>query len=67
MGRRKVVPSPILFTTLTLGGVLYNVIELAAATPEDRRQIMLFEIAFGTGFGLIVSDLFGKANSSRAR
>src|ERR1700730_17510895 len=38
----------ILFTVLTLGGVLYNVIGLTGATPEDRRQIMLFEIAFGT-------------------
>ena len=49
----------ILFTVLTLGGVLFNVIELRGATPDDRRQMMLFEIAFGTGFDLIVTDLFG--------
>jgi hypothetical protein len=57
----------ILFTALTLGGVLYNVIHLTGATPDDRRQIMLFEIAFGTGFGLIVTDLFGKADRVRTR
>jgi hypothetical protein len=57
----------ILFTALTLCGVLYNVIELTSATPEDRRQIMLFQIVFGTGFGLIVSDLFGKAERTRAK
>jgi hypothetical protein len=27
---------------------------------DDRRYILLFEIAFGAGFGLIASDLFGK-------
>jgi hypothetical protein len=57
----------ILFTALTLGGVLYNVVELTGSTPEDRRQIMLFEVAFGTGFGLIVADLFGKPDGSRNR
>jgi hypothetical protein len=52
-----------LFSALTLTGILYNVIVLTGAAPEDRRQIMIFEIVFGTGFGLIVADLFGKAAS----
>jgi hypothetical protein len=56
-----------LFTALTLGGILYNVVQLTGAAPEDRRQIMLFEIAFGTGFGLIVSDLFGRQIQKRTK
>jgi hypothetical protein len=57
----------ILFTSLTLVGILYNVAELMGATAEDRRQIMVFEVVFGTGFGLIVADLFGKSHQRSGR
>jgi hypothetical protein len=49
----------ILFTVITLVGLLITVGNMTASM-EDRRYILLFEIAFGAGFGLIASDLFGK-------
>jgi hypothetical protein len=57
----------ILVTSMTLAGILFNVIELAGATPDDRRQIMIFEIMFGTGFGLIVTDLFKTSDKRSSR
>jgi hypothetical protein len=49
-----------LFTVITLLGLLFTVIQLSGDLDLARRQILLFEIAFGTAFGLIATDLFGK-------
>jgi hypothetical protein len=49
-----------LFTLIFLVALLSTVISIHEYSPEIRRQITLFEIAFGTGFGLIATDLFGK-------
>ena len=49
-----------LFTAITIVGLLMTVIQLGGDLDVARRQILLFEIAFGTAFGLIATDLFGK-------
>jgi len=49
-----------LFTAIALLGLLITVIQLRGDLDIARRQILLFEIAFGTAFGLIAADLFGK-------
>jgi hypothetical protein len=49
-----------LFTVATLMGLLVTIIQISHDIELARRQILLFEIAFGTVFGLIASDLFGK-------
>jgi hypothetical protein len=49
-----------LFTLATLAGLLITIIQISHDIELARRQILLFEIAFGTVFGLIASDLFGK-------
>jgi hypothetical protein len=49
-----------LFTAIFLVGLLVTVISINGYSEDVRRQISIFEIAFGTGFGLIATDLFGK-------
>jgi hypothetical protein len=49
-----------LLTFFTLIGLIVTVVQLKGDIDLARRQILLFEIAFGTAFGLIASDLFGK-------
>lgn len=49
-----------MFTVITLGGLIWTVVNLQGAQESDRQIILLFEIAFGAGFGLIAADLFGK-------
>ena len=49
----------ILVTAISLFGLLTTVLNMTASM-DDRRYILLFEIAFGASFGLIASDLFGK-------
>jgi hypothetical protein len=49
-----------LFTAITLVGLFITVVQLRGDPDIARRQILLFEIAFGTAFGLIATDLFGK-------
>ena len=49
-----------MFTVITLGGLLWTVVNLQGAQESDRQLILLFEVAFGAGFGLIAADLFGK-------
>jgi hypothetical protein len=51
-------------TLLALGGLLFTVMGLQGDIELARRQILLFEIAFGTAFGLIASDLFGRIESA---
>jgi len=51
-----------LFTICTLGGLLWIVFNLEGAQVDDRQAILLYETAFGAGFGLICADLFGKAS-----
>ncbi|CAO4147015.1 hypothetical protein LPLAFNJD_LOCUS2342 [Methylorubrum aminovorans] len=53
-----------LFTLMTLGGLVFTVMFLDGAQESDKQKILIFEIAFGAGFGLIVADLFGKVESS---
>ena len=49
------------FTICTLGGLLWSVINLEGSQDSDKQIILLYETAFGAGFGLICADLFGKA------
>lgn len=49
-----------LFTGFTLIGLLLTVVTMGPDLDLARRQILLFEIVFGGGFGLIAADLFGK-------
>lgn len=49
-----------MFTVITLGGLLWTVVNLQGAQEADKQLILLFEVAFGAGFGLIAADLFGK-------
>lgn len=48
------------FTVFALIGLLLTVIQIDGDLDFARRQILLFEIVFGAGFGLIAADLFGK-------
>jgi hypothetical protein len=49
-----------LVTVLTLFGLLFTVTQINGDLDMARRQILLFEIGFGTAFGFIAADLFGK-------
>ncbi|WP_018391345.1 hypothetical protein [Ancylobacter sp. FA202] len=48
------------FTLVALLGLLWLVVSLEGAQEADKQRILIFEIVFGAGFGLIASDLFGK-------
>jgi hypothetical protein len=54
----------ILITALFSGTLVYFVFEYPAVvgptTVELRRWLLVLEIGFGAGFGLIAEDLFGK-------
>jgi hypothetical protein len=54
----------LLVTFLFLGALISLVLNVPgprAPTLDDiRREILLLEIAFGAGFGLIAADLFGR-------
>ncbi len=54
-----------LFTAATLVGLLVTIVRISHDIEIARRQILLFEIAFGTVFGLIASDLFGKVEKPK--
>jgi hypothetical protein len=56
----------VLVTFATLAGLLITIIQISGDLDLARRQILLFEIAFGTAFGLIASDLFGDGGSGVA-
>lgn len=51
-------------TVITISALIFTITQIPSAmvpTIDDaRRTILIFEIAFGTAFGLIASDLFGK-------
>jgi hypothetical protein len=55
------------FTFLALFGLVFTVVDLRGTTPKELQLLSVFEIAFGTIFGLIVSDLFGKVEISKDR
>lgn len=57
-----------LVTALFSGALVYFVFSYPAVVGptivELRRWLIVLEIAFGAGFGLIAEDLFGKMNDS---
>jgi hypothetical protein len=54
-----------LVTFITLLGLIATVLQIGGDLDLARRRILLFEIAFGTAFGFIASDLFGKIEPAR--
>jgi hypothetical protein len=63
VGQRVNLFYSIVVTIVTLAvsvALLYTVVNISSATEEVKRQILIFETAFGGAFGLIVTDLFGQ-------
>jgi hypothetical protein len=54
-------------SSLTLLGLIWTVSTLTGTAEPDRQRIIIFEIVFGTAFGAVASDLFGKTEKLSER
>lgn len=52
-------------TLMSMTGLLFTVLGISGGTQDDRRQVQVFEIAFGALFGLIASELFASKGNRK--